>query len=126
MPFILVFSAFLARPAWAAPGFDEAGYSAGLFRYVSTMLLALLVLGLLWYAAARFLPGRLGARARGHIKVLGMLNVGREMVYIVRTGPEVSAFVSGKMGSTVLGRWSLEEWDDYEAAAGDRESRPAE
>ena len=112
---------FLASPARAASEFDAA-FSG----YVTRMLLALAVLGLAGYAAVRFLPGRFSAGARGNIKILGMLNVGRDMVFIVRTGPEVVSFVSGRAGVTVLGRWSLEEWDDYEASADERGSRPRE
>ena len=112
---------FLTLPAAAASEFDAA-FSG----YITRMVLALALLGLLGYAAAKFLPGRLSARARGHIKIVGMLNIGRDMIYIVKTGPEVVAFVSGRTGFTVLGRWSLEDWDDYEAAAGVRESLPTE
>ena len=109
---------FLSSPAAAAQEFDAA-FSG----YVTRMVLALALLALLGYAAVKFLPGRLSAGARGHIKVLGMLTVGREAVYVVKTGPEVVAFVSGRAGVTVLGRWSLEEWDDYEAAASARDAR---
>ena len=112
---------FLVLPAAAASEVD-----AMLSEVVTKMLLALAVLGLLGYAAVKYLPGRWSARSRGHIKVVGMLNVGRDMIYIIKTGPEVVAFISGRAGTTVLGRWSLEDWDDYEAAAGARDSRPAE
>jgi len=112
---------FLAVPASAASEFDAA-FSG----YVTRMILAVAILGLLGYAAVRFLPGRWGAGTRGHIKVLGMLSIGRDVIYIVRTGPEVVSFVSGRTGSTILGRWSLEEWDDYEAAASTRESQLTE
>ena len=112
---------FLVLPADAASEF-EATFSG----YVTRMLLALAILGLLGYAAVKFLPGRWTSGARGHIKVVGMLNVGRDMVYIVKTGPEVVAFISGRAGVTVLGRWSLEDWDGYEAAASVRDSLPAE
>jgi len=108
-------------PAWAASEFDAA-----FTGYVLRMALAVIVLGGVGYAAVKLLPGMFSARGRGHVRVLGMQNIGREMIYIVKTGPEVTAFVSGRAGSTVLGRWSLEEWDDYEAAADAREARPAE
>jgi hypothetical protein len=39
------------------------------------------------------------------------------MMYIVKTGPDVIAFWAGRNGSAVLGRWSLEEWENYEAAS---------
>ena len=112
---------FLTLPAAAASDFNVA-FSG----YITRMLLALAILGLVGYGLAKFLPGRFAAGARGHIKLLGMLNVGRDTIFLVKTGPEVVAFVSGRTGVTPLGRWSLEDWDDYEAAAGARASLPAE
>ena len=113
---------FLASSSEAATPEFDAAFSG----YVTRMLLALALLGLVAYAAVKFIPSRFAAGARGHIKILGMLNVGREVIFIVRTGPEVVAFVSGRAGVTVLGRWSLEDWDDYEAASSVRGSLPAE
>jgi hypothetical protein len=100
-----------AGVAEAAPEFDEA-----FFGYVTRMILALVVLGLLGYAAVKFLPGRFISPSRGHLKVIGAISLGREMIYIVKTGPDVVAFLSGRGGATVLGRWGAEEWDGYEAA----------
>jgi hypothetical protein len=108
-------------PVAAAPTIDTM-----LAEFTTKMILAVAVLGLLGYAAVKFLPGRWGTGGHGHIKVMGMLNVGRDMIYIVKTGPDVVAFVSGRTGPAVLGRWSLEEWDDYEAAASARDSLPSE
>ncbi|MDR1965337.1 MAG: hypothetical protein LBQ36_01390 [Synergistaceae bacterium] len=85
--------------------------------YLTRMLLAMLLLGGLGYAAVKFLPGRLMSASRGHIHVIGARGLGRDMMYIVRTGPQVIAFFAGKSGAVVLGRWSLEEWEDYEAAS---------
>jgi len=92
-------------------------YDEALTGYVTRMILALLILGAAGYAAVKYLPGRFSASGKGHLKVMGSLPLGRDMVYIVKTGPHVVAFFSGKTGQSVLGRWSLEEWDDYEAAA---------
>ena len=112
---------FLTSPAAAASEYDME-----ISRYITRMVLAVVLLGLLGYGLVKFLPGRFAAGARGHIKVLGMMSVGRDAVFILRTGPDVVAFVSGRAGVTILGRWSLEEWDDYEAAADVRGSLPAE
>jgi hypothetical protein len=100
-----------AKAAAAAPEFDEA-FSG----YVTRMLLALVVLGLLGYVAVKFLPGRFGSPSRGHLKVISAISLGRETIYIVKTGPDVVAFLSGRGEATVLGRWGAEEWDGYEAA----------
>jgi hypothetical protein len=108
---LTLFFLTFAEASSAAPlGFDDA-FSG----YVTRMALALLIMGALGYLAVKYLPGRLGSRARGHIRVISALSLGRDMMYIVKTGPEVVAFLSGRNGSVVLGRWSLEEWDDYEA-----------
>jgi hypothetical protein len=95
----------------ASPEFDEV-FSG----YVTRIVLALAILGLLGYAAVKFLPGRFGSPSRVHLKLIGTLNLGRETIYIVRTGPDVVAFLSCRGGATVLGRWGAEEWDGYEAA----------
>ena len=92
--------------------------------YAARVVVYLALLGVVGYVAVKFLPGRFSAGGRGHIRILGMLNVGREVIYIVKTGPEVVAYASGRAGIAVLGRWNLEEWDDYEAAAGVRDSLP--
>ncbi|MDR1137457.1 MAG: hypothetical protein LBK91_03955 [Synergistaceae bacterium] len=83
--------------------------------YVTRMVLALCIMGALGYFAVKYLPGRLGSAARGHMRVISALSLGRDMMYIVKTGPEVVAFLSGRNGAVVLGRWSLEEWENYEA-----------
>ena len=108
-----------ADPAAAVGEFDAA-FSG----YVARMILALSILGALGYVAVKFLPGYFAAGSRGHIKILGAASLGRDVVYITRTGPEVVAFISGRAGATVLGRWSLEEWDDYEAGAKFKETPP--
>jgi hypothetical protein len=101
----------LAEAADAVEDFDAA-FSG----YVARVVIALLLLGVLAYFALKFLPGRFGAMSRGHIKIICAANLGRDMMYIARLGPEVVAFLCGRFGSVVLGRWSAEEWDDYEAA----------
>jgi hypothetical protein len=107
----LFFLTGMAFASDAASDFNDA-FSG----YVSRMILALLLLGALAYAAAKFLPGKFGAAARGRVKVISAVNLGRDMLYIVKLGPEVVAFLSGRTGHAVLGRWPAEEWDDYEAA----------
>jgi hypothetical protein len=110
------------KPGWADS--PEARGMDGLFTgYIIKMLLALAALGAGGWALVRFLPGR--ASSRGHIRILGAASVGRDMLYIVRAGPDVIAFLSSKGGSSVIGRWNAEEWDDYEAARSVR-AAPAE
>ena len=108
----LFFLTFTEAVEAAPTGFDDA-FSG----YVTRMLLALLIMGAVGYLAVKYLPGRLGSVSRGHIRVISALNLGRDMMYIVKTGPDVIAFWAGRNGSAVLGRWSLEEWENYEAAS---------
>lgn len=109
---LTLFFLTVADPAIAAGEFDAA-FSG----YIARMILALAILGALGYVAVKFLPGYFAAGSRGHIKILGAASLGRDVIYITKTGPEVVAFISGRAGATVLGRWSLEEWGDYEAGA---------
>ncbi|MDR1579306.1 MAG: hypothetical protein LBS35_03030 [Synergistaceae bacterium] len=116
---------FLERAAHSA-GVETEDFNSAFSGYVAKMVLALLLLGALAYFALKFLPGRLGPMSRGHIKIIGAVNLGRDMMYIARLGPEVVAFLCGRAGSIVLGRWSAEEWDDYEAARIQPEPHKAE
>lgn len=95
---------------------DTQNFDATLTGYITRMFLALFILGAAGYAAVKFLPGKFRVAAQGRLKLMGALNLGRDVVYLVRVGPDVIALFAGKTGSTVLGRWSAEEWDDYEAA----------
>jgi hypothetical protein len=104
-------------PFFFAP-FAGAAYAAvedvdaSLAGYVARMVLALAILCVAGYLAVRFAPGRFRTRSAGRLKLIGALNVGRDMVYVIQAGPDVIAVLSGKNGATVLGRWSGEEWDD--------------
>ena len=95
---------------------DTRDFDTTLTGYITRMFLALFILGAVGYAAIKFLPGKFRVGAQGRLKLVGALNLGRDVVYLVRVGPDVIALFAGKTGSTVLGRWSAEEWDDYEAA----------
>jgi hypothetical protein len=108
---------FLERAAGVASAADASGdFDAAFSGFAARIAIALLLFGVLAYFMFKFLPGRLGPMSRGHIRIMGAVNLGRDMIYIARLGPEVVAFLCGRTGSVVLGRWSAEEWDDYEAA----------
>jgi hypothetical protein len=87
-----------------------------LMGYIGRMALALLLLGAAGYGAAKFLPGFFKGGGPQRPRVIGALSLGRDVVYILQTGPDVVAFFVGKGGSLLLGRWSLDEWEDYEAS----------
>ena len=105
---------------------DATDFNAAFSGFAARIIVAFLLLGVLAYFVLKFLPGRLGVMARGHIKIIGAVNLGRDMMYIARLGPEVVAFLCGRAGSVILGRWSAEEWDDYEAARFPPESHKPE
>ena len=97
---------------WAA----TRDFDVSLTAYIVKMFLSLALLGAAGYAAVKFLPGKFRVGAQGRLKLMGALNLGRDVVYLLQVGPDVIALLTGKTGSIVLGRWSAEEWDDYEAA----------
>ena len=94
---------------------DTGGSSVDLAGYMTRMVLALLFLAGAGYAAVKYLPGRFKFGSQGKLRMIGALPLGRDVVYLIQTGPDVVALFVGKSGSTVIGRWSSDEWDDYEA-----------
>jgi hypothetical protein len=93
-----------------------SGFDATLSGYVAKMALTLLLLFLLGFLAIKYLPGRFRVGAQGKLKLVGALALGRDAVYIVQTGPEIIALFVSRTNSTVMGRWTLDEWRDFEAA----------
>lgn len=104
--------ALLPTLSWA----DARDFDFNLEGYVARMFIALFILGAAGFAAVKIVPEKFRPSARGGLKLMGVLNLGREAVYLVRIGPDVVAFCAGKAGSFLLGRWSAEEWNEYEAA----------
>jgi hypothetical protein len=104
----LFFCSLLPREALSAT--EE--FDATLSGYILRMVIALVILAVAGYLAVRFIPGRLGASSKGRLKLLGALNLGRDMVYIIQTGPDVVAVFAGRSGAAVIGRWSQDEWED--------------
>lgn len=97
-------------PAYA----DTIDLSLG--SYVLRMAISLALLAGLGYLVSRYAPKHIqGLQSQKNLRILGVLRVGRDAVYILKTGPQVTALLVGRGGNTVLGQWSQEEWDDYEA-----------
>jgi hypothetical protein len=117
----LFFYILLPRALFAMSGDavqPMSDYGGALAGYMTRMLLALLLLAAAGYAAAKFLPKRFRSGARGDLRMLGAINLGRDMVYLLQAGPNVIALFVGKNGATLLCRWGLDEWGDYEAVSG--------
>ncbi|MDR1514105.1 MAG: flagellar biosynthetic protein FliO [Synergistaceae bacterium] len=89
---------------------------SSLTGYIGRMLLALALFGAVGYGAAKFLPRFFKSGGAGRMRVIGALSLGRDAVYILQVGPDVVALFVGKGGSVLLGKWSLDEWEDYDAS----------
>ena len=111
LPLTLFFCTLAAPPLFAEVG----GFDTTLSNYIAKMVLSLLLLLLLGFLAIKFLPGRFRVGAQGKLKLVGTLALGRDAVYIVQTGPEIVALFVSRTSSTVMGRWTLEEWRDFES-----------
>ena len=83
--------------------------------YFLRMVIALLILAGLGYLAVKYVPGRFKMSAQKHLRVVGYVNLGKDAVYILSIGPDVVAVFSGRSGGCVIGKWSKEDWDNYEA-----------
>ena len=112
LPLTLFFSALAATPIFSA---DVEAFDTTLSTYVAKMALSLLLLLLLGFLAIKFLPGRFRIGAQGKLKMIGALPLGKDAVYVVQIGPEVIALFVSRMNSTVMGRWPLKEWHDFES-----------
>lgn len=84
--------------------------------YAAKMAIAIIILLFLGYIAIKYLPSRLRVSADGRLKLLGAMSLGRDAIYVVRTGPSVVALLVSRNGSSVIGTWSAEEWDPEEEA----------
>jgi len=81
--------------------------------YLFRMFLALIGIGACAWLALRFAQKRgISRPKRGDLCLLATLPLGHEVVYLVRCGPDVVAFVSDKNGALFLGRWGLRDWED--------------
>jgi hypothetical protein len=113
----LFFCALSAGTLWAdSADIDPGGvsYDDTLSGYLTRIIIAFALLGGVGYAAAKFLPKRFGWKGGGKLRIMGAVSLGRDMIYVVKVGPDVVAVLSGKSGATVIGQWSLDEWDSLD------------
>lgn len=94
-------------PLWAEPEAFDTTLSA----YVAKMVLFLLLLGALGYLLVKFVPGKFRPGVQGKFAMIGAMQLGRDVLYVVRIGPDVVALLVGRTGSSVVGRWSASEWE---------------
>jgi len=43
--------------------------------------------------------------------IISSLSFGRDVFFVLRCGPEVIAIIVGPSGNSLVGRWSLEDWN---------------
>lgn len=72
--------------------------------------LSLALLALAGYGAVLYTRRRMPGRTSGNLKVLASLPLGRDVLFLVRCGPDVLAIATGSTGPRVIGRWKYEEW----------------
>lgn len=97
---------FLDSPAWAS----VTGVYSPVAVYLVKVSLAILFLGVSAFFFLRWSP--LKNRVLRHDgSIITSLPVGRDVIYIVRCGPEVLVLLNGRSGSSLLRSYSLEEWN---------------
>ncbi len=81
--------------------------------YMLRIGLSLALLALAGYGAVLYTRRKMPVRAGGSLKILASLPLGRDVLFLVRCGPEVLAIATGSAGSRVIGRWKYEEWSQW-------------
>ena len=86
------------------------GASPSLTGYLFRVGLGLALLCAAGYGAVFFHRRRAPRSAKGTVGILTSLPLGRDVLFIVRLGPDVFALTSGSSGTRVICRWPYEEW----------------
>lgn len=84
--------------------------SPSLTGYLLRVGLALALLCAAGYGAVFFHRRKAPRSAKGTVDILTSLPLGRDVLFIVRLGPDVFALTSGSSGTRVICRWPYEEW----------------
>jgi hypothetical protein len=84
--------------------------TTSLTGYLIKIGLGLGLFALAGYAAVFFSGRRRPFQAKGTLCLLASLPLGRDVLFVVRCGPDAIAILSGGNGSRVIGRWRYEEW----------------
>ncbi len=93
-----------------AAAFASSGEAPSLTSYLVKVGLSIALLALAGYSMVFFSGRRASFRPKGTLGLLASLSLGRDVLFIVRCGPDVLALLSGKNGARVIGRWRYEEW----------------
>ena len=93
-----------------AAAFASSMEAPSLTSYLVKVGLSLALLAIAGYLVVLFSGRRAPLRTKGVLSVLASLPLGRDVLFVVRCGPDVMAILSGKNGACVIGRWRYEEW----------------
>ena len=103
-------AALLLIPAAAEASPAE---SPSLTGYMVRIGLSLAILALAGYGMILYSRRTAPLKAKGAVSVLASLPLGKDVLFIVRLGPDVVALASGGAGTRVIGRWRYEDWKQY-------------
>ncbi len=90
--------------------FASSMEAPSLTSYLLKVGLSLALLAIAGYLVVFFSGRRAPLRTKGALSVVASLPLGRDVLFVVRCGPDVIAVLSGKNGARVIGRWRYEEW----------------
>lgn len=107
-------AALLLIPAAAEASPAE---SPSLTGYMIRIGLSLAILALAGYGMILYSRRTAPLKAKGAVSVLASLPLGKDVLFIVRLGPDVVALASGGAGTRVIGRWRYEDWKQFEDEA---------
>mgnify|MGYP006887393219 FL=1 len=97
------FFLFTGGTAYGAASFPN------MTTYLIRVVIALSILGgASWILVHYVRPGK-AFKQDSRLQVLSTLRLGREVLYVVKCGPDVLALLVGS-NSKVVGKWGYEEW----------------
>lgn len=91
--------------------------SPSLVGYMIRIGLSLAILALAGYGMVLYSRRTAPLKAKGAANIMASLPLGKDVLFIVRLGPDVVALASGGAGTRVIGRWRYEDWKQFEDEA---------
>ena len=91
--------------------------SPSMTEYLLRVGIAVVILAAAGYGAVVFHRRAVPLKLRGSVSIMASLPLGKDVLFIVRLGPDVVALASGGAGTRVIGRWRYEDWKQYEDEA---------
>ena len=98
------FLSVLPRSAFAAAETD-------FFTYIVRVSIGLLLFALAGWLLVRFYGPKTGVPRESGVEVRAVVPLGRDLLRVIRCGPEVVVLLTSKGETQVIGRWAREEWE---------------